>query len=217
MALLIDAYNVLHCTHELPSRYALINVTDMCRLIEQSRWADEPATVVCDGVPKPSEGLYDGPVELVYSGGASDADTVIEKRIEQDDVPRSLIVVSNDRRIIRAARRRRCRQMSSEQFLRLLITQPRPQATDPKPTAIGTTDQWLAEFDLDDQSADRIERELEEAERKPPPPPVPQRDPHEKNPAYEFDDSPTIGESEADYWLREFGFGDEESRDDDLE
>ncbi len=216
MGLLIDAYNVLHCTHELPSRYAMISVTDLCRLIEQSRWADEPAAVVCDGVPKPNEGLYDGPVELVYSGGASDADSVIERRIEASDVPRALVVVSNDRRIIRAARRRRCRQMSSEQFLRLLITQRRPQATDPKPTAIGTTEQWLAEFDLDDQSADRIERELAEAEQTPAPP-TPQRDPHENNPACEFDDAPAIGESEADYWLREFGFGDDESRDDDLE
>ncbi len=216
MPLLIDAYNVLHCTHTLPERYAVMDVSAMCVLIERSRWSGEAATVVCDGVRKPTEGFYNGPVELVYAGSGRDADSVIEKRIDTADNPRQLIVVSNDRRIIRAARRRRCRQLSSEDFLQLLVRTRLDQSPDAKPDTIGTPDAWMREFDLDDTTADRIDRDLAEQHR-PAPPSKPESDEPEDNDIPEIDIPPRIGDSETDYWLREFGFGDEDERERDVD
>ena len=205
MALIIDAYNVLHCTHVLPNRYAMISATDLCRLLEQSRWAGRAMAVVCDGVQKPTEADYEGEVELVYAGAGGDADSVIEKMIVESDAPRDLTVVSNDRRIQKAARRRRARSMTSERFLQLLVksTGSRKPPTDSKPRAIGSTDDWLDTFEIDHHTVDRIEEQVE-AETAPPPESEPPAKPKPANlpkpPAKHKPDTDT------DYWLRQFGF-----------
>ncbi len=121
MAIIIDAYNVLHCTHILPDRYAMMEVGGMCDLLSRSRWRRGRMVVVCDGtVPRFGIGEHDD-VHLIYAGGGKDADSVIEGLIEKDTGPRDLVVVSNDRRIQRAARKRRASVMSSEDFLLGLV------------------------------------------------------------------------------------------------
>lgn len=155
MAIIVDAYNVLHQTHKLPDPYALMDPAGLCRAIERSRWARTRAVVVCDGVRKPDEGSYDGPVELIYSGPNEKADPVIEKLIEHDTGPRRLIVVSDDNRLKKAARKRRAKSMSGEAFLNALVASidSGPQRTDPhnaKPDALGSTEAWLREFGFED-------------------------------------------------------------------
>lgn len=221
--LILDAYNVLHCTHELPDRHALMNVAGLCRLIETSRWSRERAIVVCDGSPKPNEGDYAGPVELTYSGRSTDADSVIEALIEDADNPGHTTVVSNDRRIIRAARRRKCRTLTSERFLRLLIAQPAGKAAGragpEKPQGVDDADAWMAEFDIDEDAPGQLERELNPP-RSPKQPADDARqgrtepatdDAIDNSP--ELTDQPRAGESETDYWLREFGIEDDRERD----
>jgi predicted RNA-binding protein with PIN domain len=214
MALIIDAYNVLHCTHVLPNRYAMISATDLCRLLEQSRWAGRAMAVVCDGVQKPSEADYEGEVELIYAGSGGDADSVIEKMIVESDAPRDLTVVSNDRRIQKAARRRRARSMTSERFLQLLVksTANRKPPTDAKPRAIGSTDDWLDTFEIDAHTVDHIEQQVEQETNPAPSPPTtqsttPKPDSNPKPPVEHKPDTDT------DYWLRQFGFeqGDKEN------
>jgi len=226
MALIIDAYNVLHCTHVLPARYAMISATDLCRLLEHSRWAGRPIHVVCDGTRKPTEDDYEGPVELIYAGdhpGAGrDADSVIEAIIESSDAPRDLTVVSNDRRLQKAGRRRRARTLTSERFLQLLIKSPAPPRREPdKPRAIGNTDEWLDAFEIDQQTVEQIEEQIEAQEveapaevdlpatdqgsdaktrhdsSSPPPPPAKHKP-----------------DTDTDYWLRQFGFAKDESEND---
>ena len=215
MALIVDAYNVLHCTHVLPHPYAMISATDLCQLLEQSRWAGRTIAVVCDGTQKPTEADYEGDVELVYAGSGRDADSLIEKMIAESNAPRDLTVVSNDRRLQKAARRRRARAMTSERFLQLLIksTDPRKPAADVKPRAIGNTDDWLDTFEIDHHTVDQIEQQIEQ-ETTPPPaqPPEVEKSAKRANthqPKAPADHKP---DTDTDYWLRQFGFehGDKE-------
>jgi hypothetical protein len=50
MALLIDAYNVLHATHVLPDRFAEVGAAKLCTMIDKAG-ARGGARVVCDGAP----------------------------------------------------------------------------------------------------------------------------------------------------------------------
>ncbi|MEX0741392.1 MAG: hypothetical protein WD079_01260, partial [Phycisphaeraceae bacterium] len=106
--LMLDAYNVLHCSYVLPDRYAMVDPAGLCEMIRSSglsaRGGNGGAVVVCDGAPKPHERSDDGGggVDLVYAGPGRDADTLLEQMIARDTAPRQMIVVSNDRRIRRA-------------------------------------------------------------------------------------------------------------------
>ncbi|MFA7236357.1 MAG: NYN domain-containing protein [Phycisphaeraceae bacterium] len=215
MALIIDAYNVLHCTHVLPDWCAIHCPAHLCLALESSRFAHQRCVVVCDGAPKPLDIEYTGPVELRYSGHASDADTVIEQLIDADHSPRRLIVVSNDRRLMTAARRRRARSMTSEAFLHLLVTPSKRDADhDAKPTVVPNPDYWLEQFQLDPDAPPPPESEPEHEPDIPPsrgraiaPPRVPP-----SNDIPSTSGGPRPGESEIDYWLREFGFTDGEEK-----
>ncbi len=116
--LIVDAYNVLHVTGVLDPDHAGPDLEELAELIATSRWAGIPATLACDG-PGRDAGRFKPPtgVSVVYAGAGRDADTLIEGMIGRDSAPRSLRVVSSDRRIQRAARRRRAGWMSSEDFL----------------------------------------------------------------------------------------------------
>jgi uncharacterized protein len=120
MPILIDCYNVLHA--EKPASLAGLGEASLCGLLAQSPWASGGVTVVCDGMPKPHSPAAREvePVTLIFSGQGRSADDVIIGLIDADSAPRRLTVVSSDRTIRRAARRRRARDVSSEVFLEKL-------------------------------------------------------------------------------------------------
>ncbi|NBB81806.1 MAG: hypothetical protein GVY28_00200 [Alphaproteobacteria bacterium] len=162
MALIVDAYNVLHQSHKLPAEYGTLGLGDLCRLIERSRWSAGRITVVCDGSPKPGEGVEVGAVEVRYSGPKREADAVIVELIDVDTGPRDLVVVSNDGQIRRAARRRRARPMSAERFLRSLVRPARRRVDESgKRQPAPDTDAWLDAFGLNAESVEQLEREAE--------------------------------------------------------
>lgn len=205
MALFIDCYNVLHCTHILPSRYAMISVGGLCGLLSRSPWASQRVVVVVDGTPG-----RDGPdrvshaVEVIYAGGGKDADTVIEHLIAAESAPRRLTVVSNDRRIQRAARRRRARVMASEQFLLDLIDSlRRPPQKNAKPTDMGDADHWLEAFGFNTDSAGPPEQATTGGD-------ATDADADSPSPASDGSLDDIAG---ADDWLREFGLEDEDDPD----
>lgn len=122
MPLLIDCYNVLHA--EKPSALAGLGEASLCALLAKTRWAVGGVTVVCDGSPKPHSLKRGDPalgaVELIFSGAGRSADDVIVDLIDRDSAPRRLTVVSSDRAIRKAARRRKARDWSAEEFLKRL-------------------------------------------------------------------------------------------------
>lgn len=158
MPLLIDCYNVLHA--EKPVSLAGLGEASLCGLLAQSPWARGGVTVVCDGRPKPHSpdpGAV-GAVQLVFSGPGRSADDVIIELIQKDTSPRRLTVVSSDRTIRKAARRRRARDWSSEEFLSRLARAARGGsgggATSPgkpgaEPMGDEQVERWLDWFGID--------------------------------------------------------------------
>ena len=117
MPLLIDCYNVLHT--DMPQQLAGLEEVALCNALANSKWSRERISVVCDGVVKPG-GPAVSPVEevdLVYSGPGRSADDVIIQMIDHDSAPRRLLVISSDREIQKAARRRRAKSWTSDRFI----------------------------------------------------------------------------------------------------
>lgn len=158
MALLIDCYNLLHAA--MPPSLAGLDEAGLCRLLARSPWAGERIVIVCDGAPKPgivSASPVAG-VELLYAGKGRSADEEIFDRIDADHSPRRLTVVSSDREIQKAARRRRALAKSSEEFVRELAATRRSGSSPEhdKPASHGKlasdeVDRWLDEFGINDK------------------------------------------------------------------
>lgn len=155
--LIIDAYNVLHVTGVLDPERAGPDLTDLARLIAGSRWGRLATSLVCDG---PAPALPDFPprVRAVFAGPGRDADSLIERMLVQDTAPRSIRVISSDRRIQRAAHRRRAGWMGSDEFLRTLNDDagrtsraPAGNARKPEPPLTGdAVADWLKRFGVAD-------------------------------------------------------------------
>ncbi|MCB9838965.1 MAG: NYN domain-containing protein [Phycisphaeraceae bacterium] len=123
--LIIDTYNVLHVTGVLPPELAGPDAVRLAGLIRRSRWGGADVRLVCDGdsakLTLPKELAAQSRIRLVFAGHGPDAaDIMIERIIAEDSAPRTLLAVSSDRRILTAARKRRCPTLTSEQFLQRL-------------------------------------------------------------------------------------------------
>lgn len=131
----------------------------LCALLTELAASGEKVCVVFDG-PAPSEAamtqLAEHGIDLAFSGHKS-ADELIVQRIAADTAPRRLTVVSTDRVIRRAGRKRRCKVQASEEFARALLRAARPaekrKPLEPREKRHGLrpeqTRAWLREFDLD--------------------------------------------------------------------
>lgn len=144
--LVIDAYNVLHTTGILPRDIAGLDLDGLIRLIGQGRFAGRRIMLVCDGLPasrqpfgQPAPGTgglalihgragshgqalsvsHGRSIEILYSGQA-EADAIIEDLVEKAHRTQHPMVISSDRRVQTAAKRRRFGIMSAEKFLHQL-------------------------------------------------------------------------------------------------
>jgi len=177
--LLIDTYNVLHVTGVLPPELAGPDAVRLAGLIRESRWAGADVRMVCDGssggLSLPRELAEGSGIRLVFAGPGPDAaDIMIERIIEKDSAPRTLLVVSSDRRILVAGRKRRCSVLTSEQFLQRLVDDSAVGGAGGHGGAIdhGTAAMWMREFGFEpseglgegapEAGADPMESELGE-------------------------------------------------------
>ena len=167
MPLIIDGNNLLHTP--MPTILAGLGETRLCRLLAAGPWRGRRMVVVCDGAPGPLRGgeSPENAVELVHSGPNKTADDLIIAMVDKDSAPRRLVVVSNDRQIQRAARRRRAKVCGCEQFIRQLVAIANAEAAGrnkphrPPPGSLDTNDvdAWLKEFGLDgDQPIDETDQ-----------------------------------------------------------
>jgi uncharacterized protein len=125
MRWLIDGYNIMHAGGRLGpkvGREAFRRarrrfLDDLAQALGSERAGQ--TTVVFDASVPPGDfplvTTYRG-IHLVFALEDEDADTRIELMIGQDSNPRTLTVISSDRRIRQAASRRRARPMTAEQF-----------------------------------------------------------------------------------------------------
>ena len=164
MAVIVDCYNVLHVS--MPMSLAGLDEAGLCRLMARGPWARGQGrlVVVCDGRPKPL-GTTQSPapaVELVYAGRGRSADGVIMDMIARDSAPRRLLVVSSDREIQRAARRRRAKVCASDAFVRELASVRRNPGRNTDHASAKTSDaglppdevrEWLDTFGIAPESS----------------------------------------------------------------
>lgn len=116
MLILIDGCNLLHVEGVLPPEVAGVDATGLAALVAGSRYRREETILVMDG-PRSGGGGRDR-VRVVASGAGRSADAWIAAMVDRSTSPRSILVVSSDREVIRHARRRRCRVLDAESFLR---------------------------------------------------------------------------------------------------
>lgn len=118
--LIVDAYNVLHQTGVLSPHLAGLDVPGLVRLLSHSRYASRKTTLVCDGGGSKGSGVRMGHVNVLFSGYHAEADDLIETLIERYVHGGGLSVVSSDKRLRRAAKKRGAEIIPSDRLLRHL-------------------------------------------------------------------------------------------------
>ncbi|MEM1331366.1 MAG: NYN domain-containing protein [Planctomycetota bacterium] len=171
--LLVDGFNVLHVTGVLPPDLAGLEPADLAGLISSSRYRGRGGRIVLDGARPhtqtksglglrgaPSGGpehIQDETLGIVYAGYGKDADSLIERFIAESTAPKRLLVISSDRRIQRAARRRKAKWLPSGMFLEQLHADAqkkgrlplRPEFAKQVPLPRHLIRSWIDEFGTD--------------------------------------------------------------------
>lgn len=210
--LLIDTYNVLQTTGVLPPELAGPEPADLAALIARSRYRAREARLVCDGSrPKGAPALRSGSIRTIYAGPGVEADSRIEEMIARSSSPKKLLVVSSDRRLRKAAGRRKCGWMDSVRFLDQLAADARagPKASGAKPGFTrkvplepAEVRRWAEEFGPE---AERLVRAAGEArgqkpEPRPTPPPREHAEPEPANRIDAPDPTPVLPDPEDPIW-----------------
>jgi uncharacterized protein len=164
MALLIDGYNLLHVTgifgKGTDSTALHRSRTALLRFLAASLDpAERPHTTIVFDAAGASPGLPPTldheQITVHFARDYPDADEMLEDLIAAHQSPRTLIVVSSDHRVQRAARRRKAKAVDSDRWYADLLAERRqrgaPQQTLPqKPTGDLTSaevDYWLNQFE----------------------------------------------------------------------
>ena len=174
MPLLIDGNNLIHALARVGPDLGRGSLSKLlAALAEPGRpgpLAGERVCVVFDGAaprgPMAEQMKYDR-LEAVYSAPRT-ADELILERIAADTAPRRLTVVSSDRELRRAGRRRRCKLAGSEEFADALVSASarpaRPAPDEPPEKRRGCltpaeTQAWMRELGLSEEDADQPQQE----------------------------------------------------------
>lgn len=158
MAVLIDGNNLLFAAHDADPEQP-VGRAKLCELL--GRWGarvGQRISVVFDG-PPPAGGLAGQiagqQVDVAYSGGEK-ADALIAEQIQRDSGARHLVVVSTDREIAKAARRRRAMAMRSDDFWSIVLedlARAPGAALEPiekrRGLSPGEADDWMKRLGLD--------------------------------------------------------------------
>lgn len=149
MPLLIDGHNLIG---QLPD-LSLDDPNDEVKLVERVRRYcfrhRRRATVIFDrGLPGgSSRRLSSSEVKVVFAPSGRTADGLIKSQLRRARDPAGLLVVSSDRAVQEAARRRGARVVAAGEFAMELI-EPKPTgAPSGKPGAFGSVEEWMELFD----------------------------------------------------------------------
>ncbi len=157
MPYLIDGYNLLWRIHNGGESVSDIQ---LCRAID--RYLDiqrQRGTMVFDGIGPPDKSDFFSldSLSVQFVGEHTDADSVIEYQIEQSTAPKLLNVVSSDRRVRDAAKRRKAGVILSEQFwsmVKVALSKGSRRESPPGGKIMGISDaeteRWMKEFGLDE-------------------------------------------------------------------
>ncbi|MCE5341578.1 MAG: NYN domain-containing protein [Planctomycetaceae bacterium] len=154
--LLIDGYNLLHTVQNILEQSAEITDVQLCKILDEFIYRTKgKGSIIFDGIgPRDKSGfanLFN--LEVVFSGMNREADDVIEKLILQNTAPKHLSVISSDRRIKKAAQKRKANAVDCVDFWTDMLKQmdkKTKKPTEPKEKLFGVssaeTEYWLREF-----------------------------------------------------------------------
>lgn len=157
MPILIDGHNLLYAVKAMTEGQVLSEI-QLCNLISSYlRQTKQRGDIIFDGRgPLDKSGLMGTTnLEVSFSGSATDADSVIESRIRESTAPKRLTVVSNDHRLIKAAKARKAVALTADDFWEAVFKNLSRKRREPEPpskrTGIteGETEFWLKLFKLD--------------------------------------------------------------------
>ena len=158
MSILIDGYNLLRAVQNLTEQTSDVTDVQLCFIL--SRYIGIVKTkgvIVFDGIGPRDKTAFGNltSLEVVFSGRSKEADDIIEKLVLENSAPKSLTVVSSDRRIKSAANKRKATAVGSVDFWDEVIKTLEKKArrkTEPPAKYIGITEAeteyWLREFGL---------------------------------------------------------------------
>ena len=156
--IIIDGYNLLHSIQKTDEDFESITDVQLCHIVSRFlKLTGKRGEVVFDGTGPPDKSGFDNisKLEVFFAGLATDADTVIEDKIGASTAPRRLTVVSSDREVRDAARRRKAVSVKSEVFwgdVQKRLSR-RKTASEPAAKRRGLTEsetkQWLKFFGLE--------------------------------------------------------------------
>jgi predicted RNA-binding protein with PIN domain len=166
MPTVIDGYNLLHAMGRLSPRggkHALEGARQSLLLALRTKHgpAATDVTVVFDAQHAPPGAAAESEVAGIHVRFArgQTADDLIEEIIRLDPTPRLLVVVSDDHRLQRAARRRGCQVQSCLDFYETLRAGPAPvsrpavePSAKPDRSSPEETQHWLDAFSDVDES-----------------------------------------------------------------
>jgi len=160
MPIIIDGYNLLWAITKPGEESEPITDVGLCRILgAYLKAVKEKGRIVFDGVGPPDKSGFDNirNLEVVFTGRATDADTVIEGKIRASTAPKRLMIVSSDQRLRKAGRTRKAVLIKSEMFWAEVLKQLRQKSKTEEPVekrmglTEGETKQWLDYFGLDGQ------------------------------------------------------------------
>jgi uncharacterized protein len=158
MAVIIDGHNLLHSINKEDSDAGLISDVQLCHIISRYlKLAGEKGEIIFDGTGPRDKSGFDNisNLEVFFAGLRSDADTVIENKIKASTAPKGLTVVSSDRRLRDAARKRKAAAVKSQIFWNDVRKQLSRKSKLKEPPAKregiseSETDQWLDFFGIE--------------------------------------------------------------------
>jgi predicted RNA-binding protein with PIN domain len=161
MPFLIDGYNLLHALGLVRGRtgpHGLAKARAALLGLLTAAHGDDAGevTIVFDARRAPAgadDAEYRGPLHVEFARH-EEADDRIEWLIAHDPAPKRLVVVSDDRRLHQAARRRRCAAWKCAAYLDWLDrrrrehqAQRRPEGGKPEAVSPAEAERWLDAFD----------------------------------------------------------------------
>jgi predicted RNA-binding protein with PIN domain len=161
MRILIDGYNLLHAVWPAegrqlrPRAWPRFRQRLLDRLRNRHADRDGAVTVVFDAAGSRPGGRDQeavGGIQVRFAAGYPSADDLIEELIRVDSAPASLTVVTDDRRLRDAARRRGCTPRGCLDYIESLeVPEAPPGPIEPLPAkpedvAPDEVEHWLKEF-----------------------------------------------------------------------
>jgi predicted RNA-binding protein with PIN domain len=154
---LIDGYNLLRAVQNFSDEHATITDVQLCLVLgEYLPRVKKKGKIIFDGTGPRDKTAFKNikNLEVLFSGSSHEADDIIEKLVLENTAPKRLVVVSSDRRIKTAAKKRKSTAINSMDFWEEVIKQLEKKRRKPEPrekfSGISKyeTELWLKEFGL---------------------------------------------------------------------